>query len=112
MKSNTLSNGNSLFSNSIIKEISKKNQNSFRFKSLIEEKKSTENDKRLVDFARSKFQDKEEKILNKTQNITNNYHISIKSEPNQDVRSLADEVIKRIREKSRDVLFDTVETFY
>jgi hypothetical protein len=34
----------------------------------------------------------------------NNYHISIKAEPNQEARSLADEVIKRIREKSRDVM--------
>ncbi|WP_353285231.1 phage tail tape measure protein [Wolbachia endosymbiont (group A) of Beris morrisii] len=109
LKSNILNSGNPLLGNSIIKEFSNRNQNSFRIKSLIEEKKLTENDKILADFARSKFENKEQ---NKTQNITNNYTISIKAEPNQDVRSLADEVIKRIREKSRDVLFDTVETFY
>ncbi|RDD34802.1 Phage-related minor tail protein [Wolbachia endosymbiont of Cylisticus convexus] len=111
LKSNILNSGNPLLGNSIIKEFSKRNQNSFRIKSLIEEKKFTEsdNDKVFADFARSKFENKEQ---NKTQNITNNYTISIKAEPNQDVRSLADEVIKRIREKSRDVLFDTVETFY
>ncbi|WP_264735459.1 phage tail tape measure protein [Wolbachia endosymbiont (group A) of Rhinocyllus conicus] len=103
LKSNILNSGNPVLGNSIIKEFSKRNKNSFRVKSLIEE---TESDKI---FARSKFENKEQ---NKTQNITNNYTISIKAEPNQDVRSLADEVIKRIREKSRDVLFDTVETFY
>ncbi|WP_255446452.1 phage tail tape measure protein, partial [Wolbachia endosymbiont of Drosophila yakuba] len=103
LKSNILNSGNPVLGNSIIKEFSKRNKNSFRVKSLIKE---TESDKI---FARSKFENKEQ---NKTQNITNNYTISIKAEPNQDVRSLADEVIKRIREKSRDVLFDTVETFY
>ncbi|WP_341822249.1 phage tail tape measure protein [Wolbachia endosymbiont (group A) of Clivina fossor] len=111
LKSNILNSGNPLLGNSIIKEFSKRNQNSFRIKSLTEEKKFTESDnnKIFADFARSKFENKEQ---NKTQNITNNYTIGIKAEPNQDVRSLADEVIKRIREKSRDVLFDTVETFY
>ncbi|GFQ65503.1 tail tape measure [Trichonephila clavata] len=113
-KSSILSNGNPLLNNSIIKEFSKRNKNSFRVKSLIEEKKSTEsdNDKIFADFARSKFENKEQKTMNKTQNITNNYTISIKAEPNQDVRSLADEVIKRIREKSRDVMFDTVDPIY
>lgn len=50
--------------------------------------------------------------MNQTQNITNNYTISIKAETNQDIRNLADEVIKRIREKSRDVMFDTVDPIY
>ncbi len=109
LKSNILNSGNPVLGNSIIKEFSKRNKNSFRVKSLIEEKKFTESDKIFADFARSKFENKEQ---NKTQNITNNYTISIKAEPNQDIRSLADEVIKRIREKSRDILFDTVETFY
>ncbi|WP_341820856.1 phage tail tape measure protein [Wolbachia endosymbiont (group A) of Myopa testacea] len=111
LKSNILNSGNPLLGNSIIKEFSNRNQNSFRIKSLIEEKKFTEsdNDKIFADFARSKFENKEQ---NKTQNITNNYTISIKVEPNQDIRSLADEVIKRIREKSRDVLFDTIDPVY
>ena len=94
-----------MLGNSIIKEISERRKN------LIGKKKSTESDN-LADFAKSKFENKEQKILNKTQHITNNYHISIKAEPNQDVRSLADEVIKRIREKSRDVMFDTVDYIY
>ncbi|AOA49512.1 phage tail tape measure protein, TP901 family, core region [Wolbachia pipientis wVitA] len=109
LKNNIFSNGNPLLSNSIIKEMSKRRKNN---KSLIKEKKSTENDKILVDFARSKFENKEEKTLNKTQHITHNYHINIRAEPNQDVRSLADEVIKRIREKSQDVMFDTVDPVY
>ncbi|MDV6249245.1 phage tail tape measure protein, partial [Wolbachia endosymbiont of Zaprionus taronus] len=105
INSSILSNGNPLLSNSIMKEISERRKN------LIGEKKSTESDN-LADFAKSKFENKEQKILNKTQHITNNYHISIKAEPNQDVRSLANEVIKRIREKSRDVMFDTVDYIY
>ncbi|TVS83412.1 DoxX family protein, partial [Wolbachia pipientis] len=108
LKSNILNSGNPLLGNSIIKEFSNRNQNSFRIKSLIEEKKFTESDNDKI-FAKSKFENKEQ---NKTQNITNNYTISIKAEPNQDVRSLADEVIKRIREKSRDVLFDTIDSVY
>ncbi|WP_265045208.1 phage tail tape measure protein [Wolbachia endosymbiont (group A) of Macropis europaea] len=102
INSSILSNGNPLLSNSIMKEISERRKN------LIGEKKSTESDN-LADFAKSKFENKEQ---NKTQHITNNYHINIKAEPNQDVRSLADEVIKRIREKSRDVMFDTVDPIY
>ncbi|OJH31507.1 Phage-related minor tail protein [Wolbachia endosymbiont of Armadillidium vulgare] len=112
IKSNILNSGNPVLGNSIIKEFSNRNQNSFRIKSLIEEKKSTENDKIFADFATSKFENKEQKIMNQTQNITNNYTISIKAEPNQDIRNLADEVIKRIREKSRDVMFDTVDPIY
>ncbi|WP_065094564.1 phage tail tape measure protein [Wolbachia endosymbiont of Nomada panzeri] len=114
LKSSILSNGNPLLNNSIIKEISERRKNNIKVKSLIEEKKSTEsdNDKIFADFARSKFENKEQKTMNKTQNITNNYTISIKAEPNQDVRSLADEIIKRIREKSRDVMFDTVDPIY
>ncbi|WP_458695333.1 phage tail tape measure protein [Wolbachia endosymbiont of Rhagoletis cerasi] len=102
INSSILSNGNPLLSNSIMKEISERRKN------LIGEKKSTENDN-LAGFTKSKFENKEQ---NKTQHITNNYHINIKAEPNQDVRSLADEVIKRIREKSRDVMFDTVDLIY
>ncbi|WP_395463387.1 phage tail tape measure protein [Wolbachia endosymbiont of Cantharis cryptica] len=111
LKSNILNSGNPLLDNSIIKKFSNRNQNSFRIKSLIEKKKFTEsdNDKIFADFARSKFENKEQ---NKTQNIANNYHIIIKAEPKQDIRSLADEVIKRIREKSRDVMFDTVDPIY
>ncbi|APR98630.1 phage tail tape measure protein [Wolbachia endosymbiont of Folsomia candida] len=54
----------------------------------------------------------DESKTNQIQYITNNYNISIKAEPHQDIRSLADEVIRRIREQSRDVLFDTIEPIY
>ncbi|MCJ7454921.1 MAG: phage tail tape measure protein [Wolbachia endosymbiont of Homalodisca vitripennis] len=50
-----------------------------------------------------------EKCEQKIFNQTFTFNISITAEPNQDVRSLADAVIKRIREKSRDVLFDSIE---
>ncbi|WP_264685606.1 phage tail tape measure protein [Wolbachia endosymbiont (group B) of Watsonalla binaria] len=53
-----------------------------------------------------------EKCEQKIFNQTFTFNISIKAEPNQDVRSLADAVIKRIREKSRDVLFDSIEPIY
>jgi hypothetical protein len=46
-----------------MKEMSERRKNN---KSLIGEKKSTENDKILADFAKSKFENKEQKILNKT----------------------------------------------
>nr|WP_255453408.1 phage tail tape measure protein [Wolbachia endosymbiont of Atemnus politus] len=103
LKSTIVSNGNPLLSNSIIKGMSERSKNNIKIKSIIEEKKSTESDKNkvLTDFARNKFEHKEQ---NKTQHITNNYHINIKAEPNQDVRSLADEVIKRIREKNQEML--------
>ncbi len=53
-----------------------------------------------------------EKCEQKIFNQTFTFNISITAEPNQDVRSLADAVIKRIREKSRDVLFDSIEPIY
>ncbi|XGA08897.1 MAG: phage tail tape measure protein [Wolbachia endosymbiont of Xenopsylla cheopis] len=90
----------------------------FKINSVIEEKKFAESnskddtDKIFKEFIKSKFENKEEKTLNKTQHVTNNYNISIKAEPNQDTRSLADEVIKRIREQARGALFDIVEEVY
>jgi len=111
IKSNIISNMDPILNSGIIKEISKRSQNNLRVKSVIGEKSSVENDKSKVmtDFAKSKFENKEQKILSKTQHITNNYTINIKAEPNQDARSIADAVIERFREQARGALFDTVE---
>lgn len=66
---------------------------------------------------KSSVEDNSEKVLKdcekceqKIFNQTFTFNISIKAEPNQDVHSLA--VIKRIREKSCDVLFDSIEQIY
>lgn len=111
IKSNIISNMDPILDSGIIKEISKRSQNNLRVKSVIGEKRSVENDKSKVitDFAKSKFENKEQKILSKTQHITNNYTINIKAEPNQDARSIADAVIERFREQARGALFDIVE---
>lgn len=89
------------------KEISKNSWNNVKIKHAIAEKKSVVDEKNLKEYVKSKY---ENKTFNQTQH--NCFNISVQAAPNQDVRGLADEVIKRIREKSRDVLFDTVETFY
>ncbi|WP_339045304.1 phage tail tape measure protein [Candidatus Mesenet endosymbiont of Agriotes lineatus] len=106
-------------SSSTSKEFSKNNTlKNFKVNSVIEEKKFAESnskddtDKIFKEFIKSKFENKEEKTFNKTQHITNNYNISIKAEPNQDTCSLADEVIRRIREQARGALFDIVEEVY
>ncbi|WP_353288720.1 phage tail tape measure protein [Wolbachia endosymbiont (group A) of Pogonocherus hispidulus] len=114
IKSNIISNMDPILNSGIIKEISKRSQNNLRVKSVIGEKRSVENDKSKVitDFAKSKFENKEQKILSKTQHITNNYTINIKAEPNQDARSIADAVIERFREQARGALFDTVEEIH
>lgn len=111
IKSNIISNMDPILDSGIIKEISKRSQNNLRVKSVIGEKSSVENDKSKVitDFAKSEFENKEQKILSKTQHITNNYTINIKAEPNQDARSIADAVIERFREQARGALFDVVE---
>ncbi|WP_254229435.1 hypothetical protein [Wolbachia pipientis] len=106
-KNSIFSSGNPLLNNSVIKGLSDSRNSieKLKIKSVIEEKR----------FAESKEHDKEyfkNKCENKTVNHTQHFNISIQAAPNQDVRSLADEVIKRVREKSRDVLFDTVESFY
>ncbi|WP_395461578.1 phage tail tape measure protein [Wolbachia endosymbiont (group A) of Therophilus tumidulus] len=99
---NVFSKGNPLLNNNAFSGISNSRTN---IESVITEKSSVENnsEKVLKDFEKC-----EQKIFNQT--FT--FNISIKAEPNQDVRSLADAVIKRIREKSRDVLFDSVEPIY
>ncbi|GKS78743.1 hypothetical protein wHma_07500 [Wolbachia pipientis] len=101
-ENNVFSKGNPLLNNNAFSRISNSRTN---IESVITEKSSVadNSEKVLKDCEKC-----EQKIFNQT--FT--FNISIKAEPNQDVRSLADAVIKRIREKSRDVLFDTVETFY
>ncbi|WP_338406850.1 phage tail tape measure protein [Wolbachia endosymbiont (group A) of Longitarsus flavicornis] len=109
-ESNVLSNGNPLLNNKEISESGKSIIGNTKIGSVIEEKSSVADDleKVLKDCEKCKCEQKESKIFNQT--FT--FNISIKAEPNQDIRSLADTVIKRIREKSRDVMFDTVDPIY
>lgn len=95
--------------NSVIKGISDSRNSieKLKIKSVIEEKRSTESKEQNQDLKEYSKNKCENKIVNRTQH----FNISIQAVPNQDIRSLADEVIKRIREKSRDVLFDAPETF-
>nr|WP_237350091.1 phage tail tape measure protein [Wolbachia endosymbiont of Cylisticus convexus] len=99
------SKGNPLLNNNAFSGISNNRTNIIESASVITEKSSVEDnsEKVLKDCEKC-----EQKIFNQT--FT--FNISIKAEPNQDVRSLADAVIKRIREKSRDVLFDSIEPIY
>lgn len=106
-KNSVFSDGNPLLSSSMWKEISQNSWKGFKIKHEIEERKSTLKKEDLKENIKSEF---ENKIFNQSQH--NYFNISIQAGENQNVRSLADEVIKRIREKSRDVLFDTAETFY
>jgi len=104
-ESNVLSNENPLLNNKEISESGKSIVGNTKIGSVVEKKSSVEgnSEKVLKDCEKC-----EQKIFNQT--FT--FNISIKAEPNQDVRSLADTVIKRIREKSRDVMFDTVDPIY
>ena len=101
-ENNVFSKGNPLLNNNAFSGISNSRTN---IESVITKKSSVEDnsEKVLKDCEKC-----EQKIFNQT--FT--FNISIKAEPNQDVRSLADAVIKRIREKSRDVLFDSIEPIY
>ncbi|WP_265023365.1 phage tail tape measure protein [Wolbachia endosymbiont (group A) of Epistrophe grossularia] len=106
-KNSVFNNGNPLSNNNVMKEISKNSWNNVKIKHAIAEKKSVVDEKNLKEYVKSKY---ENKTFNQTQH--NYFNISVQAAPNQDVRSLADEVIKRIREKSRDVLFDTIDPVY
>ncbi|WP_168464797.1 phage tail tape measure protein [Wolbachia endosymbiont of Ctenocephalides felis wCfeT] len=112
-QNSVLNNGNPLLSNSVLKEISQNSWNNvegFKIKHSIEEHKKTVGNEEKDKEPREYFKNKcENKTFNQTQH--NYFNISVQTAPNQDIRSLADEVIKRIREKSRDVLFDAPETF-
>ncbi|WP_339048004.1 hypothetical protein [Candidatus Mesenet endosymbiont of Phosphuga atrata] len=113
-KNSTLKSINSPLNNSVLTEFSRNKD--FKINSVIEEKKFAESnskddtDKIFKEFIKSKFENKEEKTLNKTQH--NHFNISIQAAPNHDTRSLADEVIRRIREQARSALFDIVEEVY
>ncbi|WP_353273160.1 phage tail tape measure protein [Wolbachia endosymbiont (group A) of Portevinia maculata] len=100
---NVFSKGNPLLNNNAFSGVSNSRTNIIE--SVITEKSSVadNSEKVLKDCEKC-----EQKIFNQT--FT--FNISIKAESNQDVRSLADAVIKRIREKSRDVLFDSIEPIY
>ncbi|WP_425383686.1 phage tail tape measure protein [Wolbachia endosymbiont (group A) of Microdon myrmicae] len=102
---NVFSKGNPLLNNNAFSGISNSRTNMIESASVITKKSSVadNSEKVLKDCEKC-----EQKIFNQT--FT--FNISIKAEPNQDVRSLADAVIKRIREKSRDVLFDSIEPIY
>lgn len=99
--------GNPLLNNSLLKEISQNSWNNVEgFKHTIQERKpinQEEAEKALKEL-------KESKVYNQTFNQT--FNISVKAEPNQDVRSIANAVIERLREQARGALFDTVEELY
>lgn len=100
---NVFSKGNPLLNNNAFSGVSNSRTNIIE--SVITEKGS------IADSSEKVLKDCE-KCEQKIFNQTFTFNISIKAEPNQDVRSLADAVIKRIREKSRDVLFDSIEPIY
>lgn len=106
-ENNVFSKGNPLLNNNAFSGILNSRTNIIESANVITEKSSVadNSEKILKDCEKCKC---EQKIFNQT--FT--FNISIKAEPNQDVRSLADAVIKRIREKSRDVLFDSIEPIY
>ncbi|MBD0392285.1 phage tail tape measure protein, partial [Wolbachia endosymbiont of Pentalonia nigronervosa] len=114
-KNGIFNNENPLLNNNVLKKVSENSKNNIKFKSVIEEKRSSreeeEKDNTFKEYLKNKFESKtENKTFNQTQH--NYFNISIQAAPSQDVRSLADAVIKRIREKSRDVLFDTIDPIY
>lgn len=100
-ENNVFSKENPLLNNNAFSGISNSRTNIIE--SVMTEKGSIEDNSEKV---LKECEKCEQKIFNQT------FNISIKAEPNQDVRSLADAVIKRIREKSRDVLFDSIEPIY
>ncbi|WP_353276272.1 phage tail tape measure protein [Wolbachia endosymbiont (group B) of Villa cingulata] len=106
-QNNIFNNRNPLLSNSALKEISQNSSNNVKITHTITEKKSIADEKNLEEYIKGKY---ENKTFNQTQH--NYFNISIQAAATQDVRSLADEVIKRIREKSRDVLFDNIDPVY
>ncbi|WP_353273324.1 phage tail tape measure protein [Wolbachia endosymbiont (group A) of Agelastica alni] len=87
------------------------NNNTFSGMNIIESASAITEKSSVADNSEKVLKDCE-KCEQKIFNQTFTFNISIKAEPNQDVRSLADAVIKRIREKSRDVLFDSIEPIY
>lgn len=106
-QNSVFNNGNPLLNNSVPKEISKNSWYNVEGQHTIEEqKKSVRSEEKDKDHLKNKC---ENKTFNQTQR--NYFNINVHAAQNQDIRSLADEAINRIREKSRDVLFDPPETF-
>ncbi|WP_353270921.1 hypothetical protein [Wolbachia endosymbiont (group A) of Hedychridium roseum] len=89
--------------------MSERSKNNVKIKSVIEEKKSIEDNQNKIDkaFEKSRFEKKELKTYNQTFHQT--FNINVKAEPNQGARSIADAVIERFREQARGALFDVVE---
>ncbi|MGL9779081.1 MAG: phage tail tape measure protein [Wolbachia sp.] len=110
LKSSISNNENSLLNNSAIKELSERSKNNVKIKSVIEEKRSIEDNQIDKAFEKSRFEKKELKTYNQTFHQT--FNINVKAEPNQDARSIADAVMERFREQARGALFDTVEEMY
>ncbi|GFR08136.1 phage tail tape measure protein [Trichonephila clavata] len=115
-KNSIFSNGDPLASNSAVRQLSKNSKNNLenlKVKSVIEEKRTTDQEeveKALKELIKSRGENRESKVYN--QAFYQTFNINIKSEPNQDVRSIADAVIERFREQARGALFDTVEELY
>ncbi len=109
-KNSIFSNGNPLTNNSAIKQFSensKSNFESFKVKSVIEEKRAIEQEEVEKAFKKSRCENRESKVYN--QAFYQTFNINIKSE---DVRSVADAVIERFREQARGALFDIVEELH
>ncbi len=112
-KNSIFSNGDPLASNSAVRQLSKNSKNNLenlKVKSVIEEKRAMEQEEVEKAFKKSRYENRESKVYN--QAFYQTFNINIKSEPNQDVRSIADAVIERFREQARGALFDTVEELY
>ncbi|MBA8770273.1 phage tail tape measure protein [Wolbachia pipientis] len=109
-KNSIFSNGNRLTNNSAIKQFSensKSNFESFKVKSVIEEKRAIEQEEVEKAFKKSRCENRESKVYN--QAFYQTFNINIKSE---DVRSVADAVIERFREQARGALFDIIEELH
>ncbi|MFP3016473.1 MAG: phage tail tape measure protein [Wolbachia sp.] len=109
-KNSIFSNGNPLINNSAVKQFSensKGNFESFKVKSVIEEKRAMEQEEVEKAFKKSRYENRESKVYN--QAFYQTFNINIKSE---DVRSVADAVIERFREQARGALFDIVEELH
>ncbi|MBC6686489.1 phage tail tape measure protein [Wolbachia pipientis] len=109
-KNSIFSNGNPLINNSAVKQFSensKSNFESFKVKSVIEEKRDMEQEEVEKAFKKSRYENRESKVYN--QAFYQTFNINIKSE---DVRSVADAVIERFREQARGALFDIVEELH
>jgi len=112
-KNSIFSNGNPLTNNSAVRQLAESSKSNPKVKSVIEEKRSTEQDeveRTLKELIKGRCKDKESKVYN--QAFYQTFNINVKAEPNQDIRSIADAVIERFREQARSALFDTTEELH